>query len=104
MCYIFQYVNKKLNFILSILLALKGDFMLKLTDYSILEALRQGKTITLNNELAIRELLDGDQGVIYALHEEECLWKPYSPNVWELSQSNWKIENQEPFFVAKKFK
>lgn len=67
--------------------------MPKLTDEPILRALQQGKTIELNGNILLKELLAGSEGVIYALYQEECLWHPYSPNVWELMQENWQIKN-----------
>ncbi|MBO7245065.1 MAG: hypothetical protein J6V53_07310 [Alphaproteobacteria bacterium] len=66
--------------------------MSKLTDTNILNALQEGKTIALDENVMLKELLNGSEGVLYALYQEESLWKPYSPNVWELSQSNWTIK------------
>lgn len=69
--------------------------MSKLTDDSIIDALQKGKTINLNGDVLIRELLNGSESLIYALYQEEIFWKPYSPNVWELSQTNWQIMDEE---------
>lgn len=66
--------------------------MCKLTDKVILDALHQGKTITLNDDLLLRELLNGSEGMIYAQYQDEKFWKPYHPNLWELTQSNWQVE------------
>lgn len=66
--------------------------MSKLTDDTILDALQQGKIIDLNGNILLRELLDGSESVIYALYQEESLWRPYCPNVWELSQSDWCVK------------
>ncbi len=68
--------------------------MSKITDKIILEALQSGKVVSLNDDLILRELLKGSEGVLYALYSEETRWQPYSPNVWELSQDNWTIESE----------
>ncbi|MBR6730820.1 MAG: hypothetical protein IKL90_05725 [Alphaproteobacteria bacterium] len=66
--------------------------MSKLTDNNILNALQEGKTVDLEGNILLRELLDGSEGVLYALYQEESLWKPYSPKIYELMQSTWTIK------------
>lgn len=69
--------------------------MSKITDFNILTALKSGQTVSLNGDVFLRELLNGGDGVIYALYQEKNFWKPYSPTVWELEQCNWEIENKD---------
>lgn len=68
--------------------------MTRITDEILLTALKNGKTISLNEEMLLKELLDGSEGVLYALYPEEEFWKPYHPNVWELSQDSWFIDTK----------
>ena len=67
----------------------------KITDKNILNALQRGKTISLNGDIFLKELLNGSEGVVYALYQENSFWKPYSPSVWELSQNDWLVENND---------
>ena len=69
--------------------------MSQITDVKLLSALQEGKTISLNNDILLRELLDGSNGVLYALYPDETFWKPYHPNVWELSQNTWFVDETE---------
>ena len=93
-CYIKKYVRKYEVLFMYFFRNRKGISMSRLTDRNVLEALQQGKSIMLNNDIILRELLDGSQAMLYALHEEEIYWKPYSPTVWELSQDNWIIKSE----------
>lgn len=69
--------------------------MSKITDGNILTALKEGKTITLNGDIFLRELLNGSNGVLYANYQEKSFWTPYSPTIWELEQNTWHISNKE---------
>lgn len=69
--------------------------MSKITDYNILTALKSGQTVSLNGDLFLRELLNGGEGVVYALYQEKSFWKPYSPTVWELEQCDWQVVDKE---------
>lgn len=75
---------------------MKGNLKMgKITDENILNALQKGKTVSLNGDILLKELLHGSDGVLYALYSENTFWKPYSPSVWELSQNTWSIENND---------
>lgn len=69
--------------------------MSSLVNTGLINALQEGRTLRFSDELYLRELLCGEQKLLYMKCKDESFWRAFTPEIKHLTDDLWEVVSEE---------